>query len=432
MFTVEPRAAGPAKGYVVQVSQSARDVGPRPVRVRVAWNGPTMPAQENQRSDDRRYVAGFDAGDDDVQSASTFASELSKGKAAKDLVKLEPKLRMLWAGVCNSYFDAIVRPDYAGNPKPQSPVRIATAKAAGREDAAHDEGDPTNDGHVTTVAMETTAFDLTPGQSVPFDINVFFGPKERALLKDGGAFYSAYPRMYDQTLVYTGGLCGFLTFSWLINVLYAVLAAFHFVTRDWGLAIIGLVCLVRGLLHPITKRAQVNMMQMGKLNPELERLKKKYGDDKEAYNKAQLQMMKEKGAAPLLGCLPMFLQMPIWLALWATLQSTFALRQAPFLRFGPVHLTWIKDLAQPDQLITFGHTIYPLGMFGIEAIRFSAINILPLLLAGAYFVTQLLQPAPATMTPEQEQMRKTTRYTSLPRPDLLLLRPGRADAVHAL
>ncbi len=122
-----------------------------------------------------------------------------------------------------------------------------------------------------------------------------------------------------------------------------LLRIFHFFLRDWGLSIIALVVLVRAILHPITKHSQVSMLKLQKMGPELERLKKKYGDDKEALAKAQMEMHKEMGITPFLGCLPMFLQMPIWIALYSALQNDIALRQAPFL-WG---LTWIHDLARP-------------------------------------------------------------------------------------
>src|SRR5437870_6620714 len=99
------------------------------------------------------------------------------------------------------------------------------------------------------------------------------------------------------------------------------------------------------------------MMKMSKMGPEMEKLKKKYGDNKDELNKAMMQLYKEQGFTPILGCLPMFLQMPIWIALWSALQSTFELRHAGFLRFGPVHLTWISDLSQPDHLIQLAHPI---------------------------------------------------------------------------
>src|SRR5206468_6563270 len=120
---------------------------------------------------------------------------------------------------------------------------------------------------------------------------------------------------------------------------------------------------------PITEKSQISMVKMGKMAPEMERLKKKHGDNKDELNKAMMGLYKEQGFTPILGCLPMFLQMPIWIALWSCLQSTFELRQAPFLQFGWLHLTWIRDLSHPDFLIKFSHPvplIFGMTMSGIN------------------------------------------------------------------
>ena len=189
--------------------------------------------------------------------------------------------------------------------------------------------------------------------------------------------------------------------------LFAILWFFHAIFRDWGVAIICLVVLVRLLLHPLTKAGQVQMMKMQKYGPEIEKLKKKYGDDKEGLNKEMMKFYKEQGygLGPMLGCAPMFLQTPIWIALWSALQSTFELRQAPFL-YG---LTWIKDLAKPDNLIHLSHPISVFGYFDIWGL-----NVLPILMAVAtYFNQKYFMPTPMATTPEQMQQQKMTRGMSL-------------------
>jgi YidC/Oxa1 family membrane protein insertase len=192
-----------------------------------------------------------------------------------------------------------------------------------------------------------------------------------------------------------------------VNILVWLLGVIHFVVRDWGIAIIVLVLLVRALLHPITKKSQVNMMKMSKFGPELERIKAKYKDDPQEQQRAMVQFYKEHGATPILGCLPMFLQMPIWIALFSALQSTFELRQAPFLQFGNLKLTWISDLSQPDHLIKFDHT------YNFFFITISGLNVLPFLLAGAFFLQQKMTPKPPTMTKEQEQQQKMMQWMTL-------------------
>jgi len=249
--------------------------------------------------------------------------------------------------------------------------------------------------------MDTSDLVVPAKETKQFDMEVYFGPKSRGVLNT--PYYASLPRHYDETLVISGGYCGICTWSWLVNVLVWMLAAFHFVIRDWGLAIIGLVLVVRAILHPITKKSQVHMVKMQKMGPEMERLKKKYADDKDALAKAQMQFYKEQGFTPVLGCLPMFLQMPIWIALWNALQSTFELRHAPFL-YG---FTWIKDLSKPDYLVHFQNPV-PL-MFGWHL---AGINVLPILMAVVMYFQTKMQPKPTTMTPEQAQQQKMMTWMS--------------------
>jgi YidC/Oxa1 family membrane protein insertase len=115
------------------------------------------------------------------------------------------------------------------------------------------------------------------------------------------------------------------------------------------------------------------------------------------------EFQKSQGVTPILGCLPMFLQMPIWIALWSSLQSTFELRQAPFL-WG---LTWIHDLAKPDALITWNAIRLPFG------IHLASLNVLPVLLGVVFYIQQKMTPKPPAMTPEQEQQQKMMQWMTL-------------------
>jgi YidC/Oxa1 family membrane protein insertase len=166
---------------------------------------------------------------------------------------------------------------------------------------------------------------------------------------------------------------------------------------NYGVAIIILVLLVRLVLHPLTKKSQISMMRMQKLAPQMQKLKEKYADDKNTLNKEMMKLYKEQGASPLLGCLPMLLQMPILVALFRGLNSIVELRHAAFL---PV---WITDLAAPDALFTFGKELPLIG---------SAFNLLPILLTVAMFVQQKFTPqsAQAAASPEQAQQQKMMKF----------------------
>jgi YidC/Oxa1 family membrane protein insertase len=399
-FEVRTRAAtkGKSEGYEVGLRLGFENLSNQPVTVQTTVNGTAAPPAEIHRGPDRNIISAYDEA-----GAATLAhhpvEEFTEKAPTRDLTRSEKTgLPLLWYGAGNTYFNAIIRPlpVQQGQQTPAWVLKVDSARVAPPANT-----DPAQDEHHVMLTMQTAPQTVAPRESTSLPMELFFGPKQRTLLNN--AYYSAPLLSYNATLVMTSGMCAVCTFQWLIDILVWLLIAFHTVLRDWGLAIIALVCLVRLILHPITKRSQVNMMKMGKMGPAFEALKKKYGDDKEAMTKAQMQLYKEMGATPILGCLPMFLQMPIFIALWAALQSTFELRHAPFL-WG---FTWIKDLSQPDKLMTFSHPV-PLFFFSIDAI-----NLLPMLVAVVSFFNMKMTPQPPAQTPEQEQQRKMMQWMTL-------------------
>jgi YidC/Oxa1 family membrane protein insertase len=141
------------------------------------------------------------------------------------------------------------------------------------------------------------------------------------------------------------------------------------------------------------------MMKMQKLGPKMEELKKKYADDKDTLQRETMNLYKQAGASPVLGCLPMFLQMPIWIGLFSCISASVELRHAAFL---PV---WLTDLAAPDALVSWGTDIWLIG---------DSFNLLPIVVAAGMFLQAKLNPsmsgASATATkPEQVQTQKMMR-----------------------
>jgi YidC/Oxa1 family membrane protein insertase len=408
-FQLLPRnASNGSGGFELAVSQVFKNLSPGPLKLQTTFNGTTLPPRESDRSDDRGFVAGYDD-DREVAESATPITYFSTSHPDKDLVQVDNR-PLLWAGASSAYFDAIVRPDYTGQTA-KNAIRIAAVPISAVNP------DAPADNRTAAMTLQTADFTVAPGAAANLNLKIFLGPKKRELLKN--AYFSAYPLSFNTTLITTGGWCGFLTFAPLINLLYGILWLFHAIFRDWGIAIICLVVLVRTLLHPITRKSQVNMLQMGKMGPELERLKKKHADDKDELNKAMMQFYKQQGFTPILGCLPMFLQTPIWIALWSALQSTFELRQAPFLRFGWLHLTWIKDLSHPDALIHLANPIVlPFGW------QLHGLNVLPLLLAVVFFLQQKTMPRPVATTPEQAQQQKMMQWMSLLFPVMLYAGPS--------
>ena len=377
-----------ADGYEVDVDYQVKNLAATPQTVSIEFSGPTMPPREIERSDDRQIVMGYDKGDKTVNVVRNTLADFKPETADKDITHDTSGRPLLWAGDCSVYFGAIV--------EPQNPEQILSVHAVALNP------DALAPDRVVVLNFTTTDQILAPGMSADIALKAFLGPKERSILE--GDYYSDFPRTFNQLLATSSGFCAICALPWLVDRLVDLLNVLHFIFRDWGLAIIALVILVRLILHPITKSSQVSMMKMQKMGPELERLKKKHADDKDAFAKAQMEMYKEMGVSPFLGCLPMFLQMPIWIALYSALQSVIQLRQAPFL-WG---FTWIHDLARPDRLITWDHHPFTLPIIG----TITSFNLLPILMGIVMFIQQRMQPMP-TATPEQEQQRKMMTWMSL-------------------
>jgi YidC/Oxa1 family membrane protein insertase len=394
-YRIYPRTE-PNAGYEVAVSYAIENHSAKPANVSIAYTGPAMPPRELDSGPDQRVIVGYNNGGG-IKVVNEYSNSFVKDTVTRELSVNDDKLPMLWAGTSTVYFQAIVMPPvrHAGGTVAST---TKSFKGIGMDpEAQHKELQP------VATAGETVDLPVGPNQRVTYPLSVYFGPKDRRVLDQ--PYYAALPRHYDQTLVVRVGPCAFCAFDPVINVLVWLLGVFHWVwggfvhKGDWGLAIISLVLLVRLTLHPVTKRSQISMLKMGKMGPEMERLKKKYADNKPELQKAMWEFQKQQGITPILGCLPMFLQMPIWIALWSALNTTFELRHASFL-WG---WTWIHDLAKPDRLIRFPGAGFTIPLLGTHV---DGLNLLPIILAGVFYLQQKFTPKPPTMTPEQAQQQK--------------------------
>jgi YidC/Oxa1 family membrane protein insertase len=154
-----------------------------------------------------------------------------------------------------------------------------------------------------------------------------------------------------------------LGWRWLLPFSRAILRFLVFLHRfvpNYGLVIILLSALVRIAFHPLTAASMRSMRAMQRIQPEIERLRKKYEDDPQKLNTAVFALYKENKVNPLGGCLPLLVQMPVLFSLYQVFLHAIELRQAPFVG-------WIKDLSAPDMLFSvmgFPIRILPLIMFG--------------------------------------------------------------------
>ena len=203
---------------------------------------------------------------------------------------------------------------------------------------------------------------IAPNETKAFSARLYVGPKLQSTLDQVAPGLSL-------TVDY-----GILTF--IASPMHWVLVELHTLVRNWGLAIILLVLLIKLALFKLSEAQFRSMAKMKKLQPRLEALKERYGDDKQKYNAAMMELYQKEKINPLGGCLPMVVQIPVFFALYWVLLESVELRQAPF--FG-----WIQNLSAPDPYF-----------------------VLPVLNALATLASQWLSPNPG-MDPTQAKIMKT-------------------------
>ncbi len=164
-------------------------------------------------------------------------------------------------------------------------------------------------------------------------------------------------------------------------------------TRNYGVAIILLTLGINVLLLPLTKASFMSMKRMQIVQPEMAKLREKYKKDPQKLNKEMMELYRKNKVNPMGGCLPMLIQMPVFISLYITLSKSTELLNSKFL--------WIKDLASPD--------VVPLP-FSLPLVG-ATLHILPLIMVGAMFVQQRLSSAQMQAAdPQAQQMQRMMLY----------------------
>ncbi len=175
--------------------------------------------------------------------------------------------------------------------------------------------------------LETSYFTLQPGEKRSLDYLVFIGPKDPQELKTAGHQLEK--------------IADFGFFNLLAQPLFMVLTFFYGFFKNYGVAIILLTTMIKIIFWPLTHKSYSSMKSMQKLQPEMQKLRDKFKNDKERLNKEMMQLYKTHSVNPLGGCLPMIVQIPVFFALYQVLLNSIALRHAPFA-------FWLTDLAAKD------------------------------------------------------------------------------------
>ncbi len=187
-------------------------------------------------------------------------------------------------------------------------------------------------------------------------------------------------------------------FPWVAIPLSKVLHVFNAMVNNYGISIVLLTLVVRMMMFPLGRRAAIHAQKMQEIAPELKKLNEKYKDDLQKRMEAQRELQKRVGFNPLSGCLPMFIQIPIFIGLYRCLSVDIELRQAPLRGVW----TWCSNLAAPDQFWEWQHVLPDFiagrgtGWLG------PYFNILPVVVVALFLIQQKLFMPPAT--DEQTEM----------------------------
>ncbi len=253
--------------------------------------------------------------------------------------KLNVEAKNAWIAVVQHYFVSAWIP---GNLKlTQAEGQPYSAKLESRQSADH----------MNIISFSSPTVNVPAGTVAELDATFYSGPKIQSELKDLAA-----------------GLNQTVDYGWLwpiAKLLFIGLQFFHNIIGNWGWSIILLTVVVKLILWPLSSKSYRSMAKMRVIAPEMQRMKEEFGEDRMRFSQEMMALYKREQVNPLSGCLPLLMQMPIFLALYWVLMESVELRHAPWLG-------WIQDLSAMDPWF-----------------------ILPLIMGVTMYVQQMLNPQPA-------------------------------------
>ena len=181
-------------------------------------------------------------------------------------------------------------------------------------------------------------------------------------------------------------------FGWFYFLTKPLFYALHYIAQmvgNFGVAILILTVFIKIVFFPLANKSYAAMAKMRKVQPEMLKLRERYGDDKQRLNQEMMALYKREGANPMSGCLPIVIQIPVFFALYKVLFVTIEMRHAPF--FG-----WIQDLSARDPTsILNGFGLFPWGVPDLGALEVISLGIWPILMGLTMYLQQKLNPQPA-------------------------------------
>jgi YidC/Oxa1 family membrane protein insertase len=225
---------------------------------------------------------------------------------------------------------------------------------------------------------KSDAVTVAPGQSVELKNLVFAGAKEVPVVDNYEVAYSIpnFDKLIDWGWFY------FIT-----KPMFKMMDFFFRLFGNFGIAILITTIVVKLIFFPLANKQYASMANMKKVQPKMEELKKKFGDDRMGLQQAMMQLYKEEKINPLAGCWPILIQIPVFFALYKVIYVTIEMRHAPF--FG-----WIQDLSAPDPT-----TIFNLfGLLPFDAPSFLHLGVWPIIMGVTMFLQMRMNPTPPDPT----------------------------------
>jgi YidC/Oxa1 family membrane protein insertase len=297
----------------------------------------------------------------DVHGPTTYADNTLNTQKMSDLVKGAKNFdkNVLWSGFEDKYFlGAVISVNGS----------IETVQVR------------QNNGYVENI-ISSPRISLAPGANAAVSYRLYFGPKDLDILKAQGS-------KLEEVINFGWFILPSIKSAWLAKPFLYALKFFYKYIHNYGVAIIIITVILKALFYPLTNASYKSMKEMQKLQPKMEALKEKFKNDRDAMNKAVMELYKTHKVNPMGGCLPMVVQIPVFFALYKALMFSIELRHAPFI-------LWVKDLSAPDAL--FGVIPQGLPFFGGFPI-----GPLPLLMGVTMVIQQKMTPS--NMDPTQAKM----------------------------
>ncbi len=356
--------------YVLNLTIDVQNIGPVP-RSAANWGlyaGGVSQINHSEGSIYTHYIM-LENGDFEKENKGSFDPFFGSAKSRlyiTDCKKLE------WIGTMNQYYSTVVMPDSASarNAYYAAPTRYKLPVTG-------EEVDGLEVGAGIPDFILAPKSENMPGGVRTLSYRIFTGPKLNLMLEDMTHDIPKIEQIMDYGWLY---LISY-PMNWLINV-------FHDWFGNWGWAIVAMTFVVRLVIWPLYRKSYISMKRMSLLQPMMKELKEKYPNDQQKVSMEMMNLYKQYGISPFGGCLPMFLQIPIFFAFFYVLQTAAELRGAPFLG-------WVTDLSQMDTVYTLPFTI-----LGWEPV----INVLPFIMAASMIA--MMKMTPQAGDPTQQKIMK--------------------------